>query len=353
MRLLVALKPLTHDTRLQSYAVLAEVDFEKKEIIRTLKIPAANFTSSNGYMRSNFQGISTIGKLAYLSLWNYIVIVDLTTFEILDAFSHPLMSDLHGIHVTKDEILVCSTGIDTLLCFNRETQTLKWHWRPDESALSKKLAVATPFNLLLHKHNFVSKVLVKFGLYGKAHGKIRSKFHPNGEYRGLDKTRSMLHAHHLNEVNVLDDGKIYVLTKGWNDSISSTLVELDPRTMQAKFLVGPAGFCGAHDIVKADGKLYVTESGSESIGSVSLGASGTVNHFSLGQTGAFVRGLLSLPCGDFLVGFTPPRNAKTEARQATIQRYDSSFAAVQDEMILDGIYSDQVGGAIHAMEYIG
>jgi hypothetical protein len=351
MKYLVALKPLTHNTFHQSYAILLEIEWKKKLITRSIKIPSASFSSNSGYMRSNLQGIAVYGDKIYLSLWNFIVIVDYQSFDMIDSFSHPLMADLHGIAVTDSEVLVCSTAIDTLLCFDRSSQRLKWHWRPDDSQLDSKVTLPKMLGFFLRKTNFISKVLYRLNILDKIVKKIKIKFEIQ-EYRGLDKTRSMLHFHHLNEVAVRGD-EIYILTKGWNDSTSSSMIKLNMHDLDtAKFIAPPGTFSGAHDILFNDNYVYVTESHTSSIGRAVFGESATVRHWKIANEGYFVRGLCGTDDNSLIVGFTPPRDAKHNInRQPFLREYSSnSFDSFTGEMCLNCFYSDSVGGAIHCIK---
>lgn len=351
MKYLVALKPLLHNTCHQSYAILLEIDWTEKRILRNIKIPSASFTSNTGYMRSNLQGIAIHDDKIYLTLWNFVVIIDYQSFKIVDSFSHPLMSDLHGIAVTDSEVLVCSTAIDTLLCFDRSSQKLRWHWRPDDSQLDSKVTLPRIFGVFLRKTSFISKALYRLRILDSVTKKFKINFETK-DYRGIDKTRSMMHFHHLNEVAVVDE-EIYILTKGWNDSVSSSMITLNMHDLDtAKFIATPGTFSGAHDIVLNDHFVYVTESHSASIGRAVIGDSKTAKHWKITDDGYFVRGLCETSDNSFIVGFTPPRNAKPNiSRQPFLREYSSkSFESYIGEMFLNCFYSDTIGGAIHCIK---
>lgn len=351
MRYLVALKPLTHDTNHDSFAVLVEVDWDQREVVRSVKIPSANFSSDSGYMRSHIQGLSVYDNKVYLSFWNFIAIIDYETFQVIDSFSHPLMTDLHGICITSDHILVCATAIDGLLCFDRKNQELKWSWRPDDSILSSKMRIPNCFNFVLKKTNLVARLLNWIQISKKALNKMKISFYFK-DFRGIDKTRTMLHFHHLNEVNFAD-GRIYLLTKGWNDSVSSSLIvfSADDVSNSPEFIAKPATFKGAHDIVFKDSAVYVTESNSESVARLDIADNGSVKHWRLTDTGYFVRGLCDTEDDTFLVGFTPSRNkSSAQSRQPLVREYSASFDSVKTEMLLDGFYSERVGGAVHCIK---
>lgn len=352
MTYLVALKPLTHDTRKNSYAVLLEIDWEKQEVKRSIKIPSANFTSKSGYMRSHIQGITLIENKIYISLWNYIVIIDYNTFEVIDSFSHPLMSDLHGIEATENKLLICSTGIDTLLCFDRSNHELDWFWRPDDSKLNKKIKVPRFFGFLMIKTSLFAMVLNKLRVRDGIIRRIKLGF-KNREYRGVDKTRSRMHFHHLNEVNVIGN-RIIVLTKGWNNSVDSSLIEINFNDRSNPiFIANPNSFKGAHDIVYKDDSIFVTESYTESVGQILLGETNKFNHWKLTNNNSFVRGLCIAPKEGFIVGFTPSRNSvDSVVRQPILREYNNTFTEIKKEFVLNDFYTDSVGGAIHCIKKV-
>ena len=352
MTYLVALKPLTHDTKLNSYAVLLEIDWEKQIVKRSLKIPSANFTSNSGYMRSHIQGLTLIESKIYISLWNFIVIVDYNTFEVFDSFSHPLMSDLHGIEATDNKLLVCSTGIDTLLCFDRSNHELDWFWRPDDSDLSKKIKVPRFFGSLMSKTSLFPVILNKFRVRDGIIQRIKLGF-KNREYRGVDKTRSKMHFHHLNEVNVIGD-RIFVLTKGWNNSVDSSLIEIGfSSRSNPTFIALPGSFKGAHDIVFKDNSIFVTESHTESVGQILMNKKHDVNHWKLTNNNFFIRGMCVTTDESFIVGFTPSRkSADFSGRQPILREYNSTFTEIKKEFKLKNFYTDSVGGAVHCIKKV-
>ncbi|WP_040756109.1 hypothetical protein [Winogradskyella psychrotolerans] len=124
MNYLITLKPLKHNSNIGSYSILAELDSTTNKIIRKLLIPSANFTAKDGCMRSFSQGVQKVNDLIYLAGYNFIMIIDYATFNIVDTFSHPLMSDIHCLEVFEDEIYAVSTTIDALLCFDKKQKLL-------------------------------------------------------------------------------------------------------------------------------------------------------------------------------------------------------------------------------------
>ncbi|VBB43635.1 conserved hypothetical protein [uncultured Desulfatiglans sp.] len=346
MKYLITLKPLTHETTIHSYSVLAELNWRTKTIERWLKIPAANFSGRNSYMRSFSQGICKDGDKLFLSGWNFLIEIKYSSFEIINVFSHRFMSDIHSLDVTRNELFVCSTGIDTLLCFDREDYSLKWFWRIEDSDLERKQAIPTSLSFLKKRGSFVGKVIRKSGFFHLLR-LIKVRFEDN-EYRATDKTKSAYHAYHMNEVK-LNKNKIYLCTKGWNDIkfVRSSIIELDMQTQHADFYASPGSFCGAHDLLFMNGqnKLLVTESGSESVGIMNT-VNNSIEHYKLSQNDYFVRGIAPKPDG-FLIGFSPDRLRTCGTSYPFIREYDKRLNQIGEDFTIEGFYSDCVGGAIH------
>lgn len=349
MKYLITLKPLKHNTNHSSYSVLAELDLEKNTITRRIFLPAANFTNKSSYMRTFSQGLYKYKNEIYVAGWNFIVIVDYETFEIKDSFSHPLFSDIHSLAVTDKEIYVISTTIDSLLCFCKDKKELKWSWRIENSKLTNKISFPIFLAFLLKTSNFAGKVFRKLGL--SKYFKIEFK---NKDFRGTDKTHSPYHTCHLNEVNILDDNNILLGTKGWDDwkFKDGATIKLDKNTMAAELLAKPGSFSGAHDLLIVNNKIYITESGNESIGVLDLHTN-EIKHFLLEKDNFFVRGIALAEDG-FLVGLSPSRTGvdregttTLKHKQPEIHYYTSDFTSILKKIKLDMFYPDNVGGAIH------
>lgn len=338
MKYLITLKPVTHDTNTSSYSVLVEIAWDRKEITRSLKIPAANYTQRNSYMRSFAQGISMCGNQIFLSNWNYITVVDYKKFIVVDAFSHNLMADNHGIEATPNEVFVCSTAIDAVLCFNINNYRLKWYWRPDDSGLDTKFTIPSFLSMLKKTAFLPGKMAHRLGISKK----IKIPFLEN-EYRGTDKKKSPFHNHHLNEVK-FQNGQLYLLSKGWNDKNSSSIIRFSSESQNANFMASPGSFCGAHDLLFRNSKIIVTESQTESIGW--MNNEGEIKHKVLGNGSNYVRGIDATSHG-FLVGFSFDRIKKSGSMQPFIREYDEEFINIKEEMTLSDFYPENIGGAIH------
>lgn len=341
MKYLVGLKPLQHNAKYNVYSVLLEIDWYSQKVLRELKIPSASFSSNDGYMRSNAQGCILKNGKIYLTQWNFITIIDYNSFEVIDSFSHPLMSDVHGMEIVDDEIFICSTGIDAVLCFDINTYQLKRMWRPENSLLDKKVTIFPFLYFLRVKSSKFYKRMKDIKLENFLVNNFKLPINYKDEYRGLDKTRSGLHSHHLNEISCIND-ELYVLTKGWNNTISSSLIRLTKKLKNEVFILPPGSLNGAHDIFFDNNKIIFTESGIESLAIYSIDSNNLLHH-KLTNNNYFIRGLEKYK-DDYLVGFTPPRNDKKN-RHAFITQYDASITNVKTMNL--NYYSNEIGCAIH------
>lgn len=72
-----------------------------------------------------FKSFDREGKHLFLTTKTEVLIYDMVAGEVDACISHPLMNDVHHISVTKDFLYVVSTGIDSVLVFNRSDFSLK------------------------------------------------------------------------------------------------------------------------------------------------------------------------------------------------------------------------------------
>ena len=351
MKYLITLKPLTHETNTSSYSVMAELNWETRRVERALKIPAANFSGQNSFMRSFSQGVCKDGNKIFLAGWNFIMEIDYSSFQISNVFSHNLMSDIHSISVTKNDLFVCSTGIDTLLCFDRKSYSLKWFWRIEDSGIDTKLRIPIIFSFLRKRSSIISKIVRRLGFF--QFQKLFKISFKTDEYRSVDKRRSPYHAYHMNEFAVINN-QVYICTKGWNDNefTKSAIIVLDLNTRNSFFLAKPGTFCGAHDLLflHKEKKLFVTESGNQSIGILDINKK-SIEHRRLCEKKYFIRGIASCSNG-FLVGFTSDRLRTCGGSYPFIIEYDNSFNQVGNSFVFDQFYTEDIGGAIHNIFYI-
>lgn len=349
MNYLITLKPLKHNSNLGCFSVLAELDFTTNKIIRKLLIPSANFTTKNACMRSFSQGVQKVDNLIYLAGYNFIMIIDYVTFKIIDSFSHPLMSDIHCLEIFEDKIYVISTTIDALLCFDKNTKQLIWHWRIEDSNLQNKKSLNYRFSKFRMKSKKIGKYFSVLGL-----NKLFKIQFVNFDFRGMGKSTSPYHISHLNELRVVNNKTILLGTKGWEDKglKNSSLIELKTDEMSAQFLAKPGSFIASHDILRVPGKIVVTESVNESVSVLNV-KTNKICRYQLPQRGCFVRGVSKTNKG-YLVGFSPNRELlnskefkKKDRKNAFIEHYNNDFTKVYEEIEFEGFYPESTGSAIH------
>lgn len=331
MRLIATLKPETYLHPVHSYGVVAEIDWERKAVVRTLKIPAASFQDSAAFMACLLGGVDRWGDKLVVAAWNFIAIIDYDTFTLEDAVSWPPMADLHGLAVHGDQLWVASTAIDAVLCLDLATRELRWRWGPDEPILYRD-RVAT---------GWWARARRRLRLPGRPPAPDPRRF-PEGEYRAMHKSRSSYHHHHLNDV-CWHDGTLYVTTKGWNDNVRGAVIGLDPATRGSAFFVPPGGFTGAHDGLFVDGTFYATESGRNAV--AWRRPDGSLRSRPVGPSPRYVRGLLHTG-SSFIVGFSPPRGV---GGPAELVEYDPDFTRPIGRMRIEGMYPTEQGTAVHAL----
>lgn len=339
MRILVTLKPVDYMASHHQYGVLAEIDWDSRQFIRALKLPSAAFKSRHAFMAPLTGGVCVVGDRVFAAMWNFIIEVDYKSFEIVNVFSHPLMADLHGLSSDGDNLWVASTGIDAVLCLDVRSKALKWRWGPDEPILYQDAVLGLEAMLarLARRHSLIRKVWRRLRLESRA-------FFTGGERRHIHKSMTVYHNHHLN--GAIPNGEmLFVTTKGWNgDANRSAVIALDTHTMQADFLVRPGGFSGMHDGVLVGGRLYVTQSGNNSVGW--LEPDGNVISRRVEPSPYFVRGMCHTG-HSFIVGFTTHRERLD--LPALLVEYDESFSEELGRMDVSRFYPPDQGTAVHSI----
>ncbi len=334
MRILVTLKPARVTSAHHCFGILAEIDWSSQSVVRTLKVPAAVYNHESSFMTSVLQGLCVTEDRVFCAAWNFLLEIDYHRFEIVNAVSYPLMADLHGMDTDGEHVWVTSTAIDTLLCLRASDLSIEWRWGPDEGILqddpthhdvdpARREATGTPSERATAPHG-------------------NTRRFEETEYRHLRKGLTGWHRHHVNDV-VNHDGLLYVMTKGWDDHCSSAVIELDPISRRSSFYVRPGGFRGMHDGTFVDGRLFVTESGANSVAWREL--DGSIESLRLDPAPRFVRGLCYTDPA-FLIGFSTPRNA---AVPACIAEYDLRSNKCCRRMDLLGFYPEALGTGIHAI----
>lgn len=338
MKALATIKPVSYLKNTENYAYLIEIDFLSGLIERKLKLPSASFRSENSFMTNFAQGLVAHENKVYVAYWNFIVVIDYVSFCVIDVFSHPLMTDNHGIDTDGKRLFVTSTAIDMLLIFDLQSKRLLDHWGADASFFNKNVVFVPTW---LHR-GFLgvtwNKIAQKTNLF-----KVRSRFSSEQEYRATHKSNSLFHNHHLNDVLHVDENEVILTTKGWNDFENGSVISLDLVSKEARFIAPPGSFKGLHDCLKKDDTIYVTESSKNSIGMIT--ADGNIHHKVLTEVPYFVRGLAETNQG-FLLGYSSLRGK--DAAAAKIVHYDSLFEKEYHSISLENLYVDSKV-AVHAI----
>lgn len=339
MKVLATIKPVNYLKDIETFAYLIELDFSTSQISRKIKLPAASFKTKSSFMTNFVQGMVVVEKEIFVAYWNYIVIIDYDTFTIKDAFSHPLMTDNHGIDSDGQRLYVTSTAIDTVLGFDIKSKKLIFSWGASNKFLQPKrflVPYSIANNRIVKKWNVFAK---KFNLT-----QLTTKFNKNIDYRSIHKSNSVYHNHHINDVCCVKDNIIYLTTKGWNDFENGSIIKLNIQTGIASFISKPGSFKGLHDCILVDTKIMVTESSKNSVG-IQL-ANGKIEHKILSDEPFFIRGLVKAIDG-FVVGFSSVRFE--DAPEAKVVYYDSSFDNLLSSINLGTLYKHSKV-AVHSIQ---
>ncbi|NGZ25961.1 MAG: hypothetical protein G8345_03605, partial [Magnetococcales bacterium] len=278
MNILVTLKGEHYELPHHAYAVLAEIHWPSKKIVRSLKIPAASFRHDGAFMAPLAGGVCCHGDRVFMAMWNFIVEIDYDTFEIVNAVSNPWMADLHGLATDGGYLYVVSTAVTSLLALNLKDLSLAWQWGPEEPILGQ----------------------------GASWWQRWSSSCGN-EFRYIHKSRSCHYRHHLNDVRHRD-GFLYLTTLKWLQQEGGAVIRLNPVNRQAEFLIPPGLIFGPHDGEWTQQGWLFTESAKNGV--VWQREDGSLNRMPLSPAPAFVRGLCAMEEG-YLVGFTRRRQSAT------------------------------------------
>lgn len=101
-------------------AVLAEIDFAAKRILREYAVDREQFAHSIPGYATNFTVPAIDGGTIHLPSHAAIHEVSLATFERTREFSMPLFNDLHSVLLRGGERWVTSTGLDCVLRFRTD-----------------------------------------------------------------------------------------------------------------------------------------------------------------------------------------------------------------------------------------
>lgn len=298
MHILLSFKPVNYLRNRGTFAGLARLDTVTGKMDAVLRLPSAAFRDGCAFMVPNAQALAVDGSIAYVGLWNCLVVVDLKSFSVIDAFSSPEMADVHSVAVSDKHIFVVSTATECVLCIDKASFRREWRWGPNEPILSRGHR-----GLLPGLRSRVYRAAVRrLGLVSY----LRIPKYQDEETRFVHKSVSPYYRHHLNNVFFYEN-QLYLNTKGWFDTTSSSVIRLDPATLEADFFVKPGGFIGSHDGMFHDGWYYVTEADNNSLARSDCSGQ-RIERFPLRPEGYFVRGL-ALVDGFWFVGFTPRRGS--------------------------------------------
>lgn len=332
---LFSFKPVDYMKNPHMFAGIAEIDLASGEIGRVLRIPAATFKSKHAFMANFIQGLCSDEKYIYASGWNFVVIVDLSDFRIVDSFSMAEMADVHSLSVDNESIYVISTATECLICVDKKTLKKKWVWGPNEKILNyDSTGFLPPFSNSFYRKGIRKLNLRKYVITPK---------YQNEETRYVHKTTSPYYRHHLNNVYVTDEF-IYLNTKGWFNSKNSSVIKIKKQTRESSFFAKPGTFIGSHDGVIHKGHYYVTEADNNSVSRVNLNGS-NLERFELEPKGYFVRGILLTGDVNF-VGFTPLKNGDDSCK---IISYNKDFSRKIKEFVLPDLCGHKQKTAVHTI----
>lgn len=210
------------------YGYLVETDFQG--FMRRLSVPTPTATPYPERVKSGLRGIVSWDGKIYAASWNSIYIIDYSSFEIVDSFSHPLMADLHGIYIDEQSVWVASSLFDLVLTFDRD-----WNLR---GVLS----------------------ITNTSLYPR---KIREPVDLSRDYRLHGKSKPGFKSYHANHVVGFDKDHVLVTGRGDKDK-NGRVILVHRETM--KFRIWLDHLFGPHDglFTHAD-RFAVTETNTSAV----------------------------------------------------------------------------------------
>ncbi|QIB65970.1 NHL repeat-containing protein [Kineobactrum salinum] len=280
------------------------------------------------------QGLALYGGYAYVGLWNFVAVVCLTNFTIVNVFSASEMADIHSIAADRERLYILSTASECISCFSRKTYKKIWQWGPNEKILEGGGLAVLPSV----QSRFYMSVLRKLGLARL----VRTPAYRGEELRYIHKSRSRYYRHHVNNI-LLHNNNLYINTKGWFDTSSSSVICMDLETKRSRWLAEPGSFIGSHDGVIRNGNLYVTEADNSSLAWINL-ASKCIERVPLNPAGYFIRGLVEYG-GSWIIGFTPRRGS---GHELMLGIYDKSTLEHQEAIVIPSLHGPD-GTAIHSI----
>jgi hypothetical protein len=210
------------------FGYLVETDFSG--FMRTLRIPTPTDSSFDERIKPGLRGISAWGGQLYVASWNTISVIDYNSFEIVGTFTHPLMADLHGIHVDQRGIVATSSLIDSVLFFDADRRLERVRAFSDTTFYPQKL---------------------------------RLELDTTQDYRYRGKTFSGFKEYHANHVTPLDD-QSYLVTGRGRRKRGGYIARVDRAT--GRYRTWAKGLLGPHDGLFVEPGLFaVTETDSSTV----------------------------------------------------------------------------------------
>ena len=132
---------------------LIDLENETHQLVLDWKDESIDFEGRGG--ERGLRGVVCFNDYIYLASNSAILKLNLK-FEILDQYTNEYLENIHEIHIQGDELLVTSTGFDSLLWFDLKSEKFKsallFRKEPPPTSILKRLR-----NKLLPKARFVSK----------------------------------------------------------------------------------------------------------------------------------------------------------------------------------------------------
>ncbi len=252
------------------YGYLIETDFGGTQ--RLLKIPTPTESPNGERIKTGLRGICIWQGRVYTASWNTIYVIDPHKLEVVDSFSHPLMSDLHGLHADTDGLWATSSLIDSVLHFD---------WQ----------------------HNFLRAL--SFSNTRLYPSRYRQPIDLTADYRQRGKVKEGFVSFHANHVARLDDAHVLVTGRG-DGQAAGRVLKVDRQTL--KFGLWIKGIHGPHDgLFLRNGDFALTETNGATVAMYRprrWGRPRLLRRLALPEAGEafWTRGLAEDSAGDLVVG---------------------------------------------------
>ncbi len=102
--------------------------------------------------KQGFNGVTVQGGFVVAASWDAVAYIDPASGRLADVVSHPLFSDVHGVHEVDGRLWVASTNLDGVLAVDHHSvEPVWWAWR--EPALGPVLELVDRDFRSLQKHS--------------------------------------------------------------------------------------------------------------------------------------------------------------------------------------------------------